>query len=158
VAQTFGKPLSIAASRGRLVIPLEYSSAALPQPQPTIVASQERLSIPPVVSLSPVESPVTETGADGQASILITQPQATSTPGLELSIVAEDALPFPEETVTQDEAAVSPPEETATPNGTATSTSFLPESAREDTTVAGQEEKKEKQEEAEVQPALYHFG
>jgi hypothetical protein len=158
VEQTFGKPLSIAISRGRLVIPPEYSSATLSKPQPTIVISQERLGIPPVVSLFPVESPVTETGADGEASVLVTQLQAAPAPGLELSTVAEDVLPFAEETVTQNGAAVSPPEEMETPNGTATPTSFLPEGSSEDTKVAVQEEKKEQQEGAEVQPALYHFG
>ncbi len=60
VEQTFGKPLSIAALRGRLVIPPEYSSSALPKPQPTMVVSQERLSIPAVVS--PFEETVTQNG------------------------------------------------------------------------------------------------
>jgi hypothetical protein len=107
VEQTFGKPLSIAALRGRLVIPPEYSSSALPKLQPTIVVSQERLSIPAVVSPSSVESPLTAAGAGGEAPALVAQPQAAPTPGLELSIVAEDAHPFPEETVTQNGAVMS---------------------------------------------------
>ncbi|HJY83872.1 MAG TPA: hypothetical protein VKK81_22640 [Candidatus Binatia bacterium] len=156
VEQTFGKSLSIAASRGRLVISPEYSSAALAKPRPAIVISPERLSVPLVASLSAAENP--ETDAGGEASVLVPQPQAAYTAGVELSLVAEDTPPFLEETVRQNGATLSLPEETETPNGTATPTSFLSESAREDTTVTVQEEKQEKQEDAAVHPVLYHFG
>src|SRR5262249_28203935 len=56
VEQTFGKSLSIAASRGRL-------------------------SVPSVVSLSAAENP--ETGADGEAAVLVPQPEAAPPAGAE---------------------------------------------------------------------------
>jgi len=158
VEQAFGKPLSIAASRGRLVVAAEHSSVMPAKPQLPVSVTPERLSIPPVVSLSAGEGPMVEAESGEEAAALVTQPQADFTPQLELSIVAEETPPFPEEAVKKNGAAVSLLEEPVAQNGTAVSPPFAPESPGGEPEVTVQGAQQEQPGPAEPLPALYRFG
>ncbi len=158
VEQTFSKPLAIAASRGRLLIPAEYRSATLANPQPAIPVSPERFSVPLAVPSSG-EGPLTAIGEDTAASVIVVQPQLAPTPDPEPAVAVVEMHPFPEETVPQNGAAVPPLEEAVIHNGSAaTVTTLTQEDMREEPVVIAPEKEREGQEETEQQPSLYHFG
>ena len=159
VEQTFGKPLAIAASRGRLVIPAEYSSTTLPNSQQAGVVVRESASIP-LAAPPLVEIALAAAGGAGEAPILIDQPQVAPEPGLEPPTAAVEVRSFPEEAGTQNGAPTSLVEEMETQNGAAAPIPLILEEVIEEPQISPQEEveKVESQDAIEPQPSLYGFG